>query len=367
MTWCIYKHTSPSNKSYIGMTCQDPYTRWHNGAGYGIDTKFGKAIQKYGWDNFTHEIIETDIQTLDKAKEREKYWIARYDSFKRGYNSTIGGDSVPPDFIVKIPIYQIDKDLKIIAKYDSYLEASEKTGVGNGNICAVINGHQITAGGYYWCAVEDYSEDWTPRPSCQSRPVICVETQKIYRTQTEAAQDMGINHQESISYCCLRQGITAGGYHWAFADEYDENWTPVEAQEKDFSAIKRKVICHETKEVFESTVAAAKKYNTTHHSIGRACRDHRSARQLHFAYLEEYTDAWKPKEDGRKKSCRAIPIICIETRQEYESMTEASRQMNIITSLIARCCKGELETTHGYHFCYKERKKDYDETVADYH
>ncbi len=355
MAWCIYKHTSPSNKSYIGMTCQNPTKRWGKcGEGYETDTKFGKAILKYGWDNFTHEIIEVNIQTLDEAKERERYWISRYNTFKKGYNSTIGGDTMSPELIVKIPIYQIDKDLKIIAQYDSYLEATEKTGIRNSNICAVINGHQITAGGYYWCAVEDYSEDWTPRPNCQIRPVICVETQTIYRTQTEAAQDMGINHQESISYCCLRQGITAGGYHWAFADEYYENWTPVEAQEKDLSSLKRQVICHETKEIFESTVAAAKKYNVCHTSIGRACRDHRCAKQLHFAYLDEYSDEWEPKEDGRKQSCKSKTIICLETQQEYKSMQEAARQMNIAVSLISRCCNGQLESTRGYHFAIKK-------------
>ena len=34
-TYCVYKHTSPSGKVYIGMTCKDPpEKRWSNGNGY---------------------------------------------------------------------------------------------------------------------------------------------------------------------------------------------------------------------------------------------------------------------------------------------------------------------------------------------
>lgn len=32
--YCIYKHTSPSNKSYIGITSMNPLDRWKNGNGY---------------------------------------------------------------------------------------------------------------------------------------------------------------------------------------------------------------------------------------------------------------------------------------------------------------------------------------------
>lgn len=48
-----------------------------------------KAIRKYGKENFTIESLEE--VTFDKLDEREMYWIAYYDSFKKGYNATIGG------------------------------------------------------------------------------------------------------------------------------------------------------------------------------------------------------------------------------------------------------------------------------------
>ena len=53
--WIIYKHTNLiNNKIYIGQTCQRVEERWRKGKGYDPKTYFAKAINKYGWDNFSH-------------------------------------------------------------------------------------------------------------------------------------------------------------------------------------------------------------------------------------------------------------------------------------------------------------------------
>ena len=51
INYCVYKHTTPNNKVYIGITCKDPNSRWRNGEGYATQKYFYKAIKKYGWDN----------------------------------------------------------------------------------------------------------------------------------------------------------------------------------------------------------------------------------------------------------------------------------------------------------------------------
>ena len=96
VTWTVYRHINKINgKSYIGITCQRwERSRWgYNGHGYNQygQKKFWNAIKKYGWDNFDHEILEKNIPTPEEANEREKYWIEQFDSFKNGYNATIGG------------------------------------------------------------------------------------------------------------------------------------------------------------------------------------------------------------------------------------------------------------------------------------
>lgn len=32
--YCVYKHTLPNEKIYIGITSQNPIYRWDNGKGY---------------------------------------------------------------------------------------------------------------------------------------------------------------------------------------------------------------------------------------------------------------------------------------------------------------------------------------------
>lgn len=51
-----------------------------------------KAFKKYGLDNFSFEALEKVDN--DKLDEREKYWIDYYDSYKNGYNMTLGGRSI---------------------------------------------------------------------------------------------------------------------------------------------------------------------------------------------------------------------------------------------------------------------------------
>ena len=95
MSWTVYRHITPNGKSYIGITSQKPEDRWNNGRGY-KDTPFGKAIEKYKWENIQHNIVSTDL-TEKEAKWLENYLICYYWTFVcfkdcKGYNCTLGGD-----------------------------------------------------------------------------------------------------------------------------------------------------------------------------------------------------------------------------------------------------------------------------------
>ena len=97
MSWTVYRHITPNGKSYIGITSDKPEHRWKNGRGYRENTPFGKAIEKYGWDNIKHEILDTNIDEFE-AKCLEEYYIFSYQTyigFKddcKGYNCTLGGE-----------------------------------------------------------------------------------------------------------------------------------------------------------------------------------------------------------------------------------------------------------------------------------
>ena len=95
----IYRHWL-GDKSYIGQTyVETPQQRWgKDGKGYYNQTKFGRAIKKYGWHNFGHEVLlafecETKEELVFWLNQWEAYYIEKYDSFNNGYNSTTGGDN----------------------------------------------------------------------------------------------------------------------------------------------------------------------------------------------------------------------------------------------------------------------------------
>ena len=91
----VYKHTSPNGKVYIGITKNiNPKTRWDNGNGYPNNKYFTNAINKYGWNNFTHEILFENL-SKEEACKKEIELIAKYKSNNPeiGYNLSLGGEN----------------------------------------------------------------------------------------------------------------------------------------------------------------------------------------------------------------------------------------------------------------------------------
>ena len=91
MNWIVYKHISPSNKVYIGITHLLPSQRWCRGNGYKNNPMFYSAILKYGWDNIEHKIVISNL-TKEQAEEVEKQLISYYKSIGLSYNITDGGE-----------------------------------------------------------------------------------------------------------------------------------------------------------------------------------------------------------------------------------------------------------------------------------
>lgn len=100
MTGYIYKFTNRINgKVYIGQT-YNLQTRLNSHKSKALNTKnkFYNAVRKYGWENFELSILSTitvntkeELSTLLDKLEIE--YIKQYNSYKSGYNSTLGGHS----------------------------------------------------------------------------------------------------------------------------------------------------------------------------------------------------------------------------------------------------------------------------------
>ena len=91
--WIVYKHTSPSGKIYIGITSKTVSERaGRHGKLYDKCPAFWKAIQKYGWENFSHEILAENLSE-EEANELEKKYIELFKANDPmvGYNICSGG------------------------------------------------------------------------------------------------------------------------------------------------------------------------------------------------------------------------------------------------------------------------------------
>jgi group I intron endonuclease len=88
----VYKHTAPNGKAYIGLTnnykrrCKEHVT-------YSNCSLFYRAINKYGWDSFTHEFLATGL-SIQAANHFEEFYIRTHNTLApNGYNAHTGGDS----------------------------------------------------------------------------------------------------------------------------------------------------------------------------------------------------------------------------------------------------------------------------------
>lgn len=59
-----------------------------------------RALNKYGIDNFKFEVIEE----TSEPEEREKYFIKKFNTFKDGYNQTLGGEGTP---CIQLPEFEV--------------------------------------------------------------------------------------------------------------------------------------------------------------------------------------------------------------------------------------------------------------------
>lgn len=128
----IYKHISPSGKFYIGAT---RYT-WEKRAGKSPLSEYRKsspvffnAIQKYGWENFTHEVLEDNIPD-EMLFERERYWIEKLEAIgEKGYNCLRGGGTKKNDKNAILDMCGGAEGLRELYETRSTAEVGEMLGV----------------------------------------------------------------------------------------------------------------------------------------------------------------------------------------------------------------------------------------------
>lgn len=88
----IYKITNKINgKIYIGQS-NDIYRRFYEHQTKGGTSRIpvDVAIQKYGKDKFSYEVLEEC--SIDELNQKETFWIKKLNAIENGYNCSEGGN-----------------------------------------------------------------------------------------------------------------------------------------------------------------------------------------------------------------------------------------------------------------------------------
>ena len=105
-------------------------------------TKFQKAILEYGKENFDWEQIDTAEDSNELAL-KETYYISKFDSINKGYNSNRGGG-------FKKTIYQYNLTGELESTFQSLEEASKSSSISEESISHACIGDRKTSNGFYW-------------------------------------------------------------------------------------------------------------------------------------------------------------------------------------------------------------------------
>jgi len=123
--YIVYCHTSKtSGKKYIGYTkfsLSERLKKHHLNALSGVDTHFYRAIRLYGLEDFSSEILH-ECYSQEEASSLEKYFIGLFNTYKNGYNQTLGGDG--GNTIAK----KTEEEIKILLEDRSKNSTRERNG-----------------------------------------------------------------------------------------------------------------------------------------------------------------------------------------------------------------------------------------------
>ena len=385
--YSVYVHTSPSNKQYVGITRQEPEHRWNYGFGYENNRYFFRAIKKYGWNNFRHEILYTNLSHI-LALQIEVELIAKYDSFINGYNMSPGGEGLPGR---PLPIEAQNKAAltrshavdqyslsgEYIASYKSITEAYRITGVEQSNISDCARGIRKHSGGYLWayhnnepCVLETMPEYYdfsnikngiTRIPLKQNFHSICSSkmweersapiTQydqsgnkiKEWNSISEASHSLGIT-DNGIIRCLNGMAYTCSGFIWAYKDN-----APIDYNKSKILSVNRKVLQIDMKtqsiiKTYENLYEAEEATGVKTGLISSVCTQ---SRKTAGGYYWMYEDSLYKIQERRTNSKK---VRCIETGEIFRNAREAYEKLHISYKSISSCCNGHTKYTHGLHF-----------------
>ena len=224
----VYKHTSPSGKAYIGITCQDVNKRWKNGKGYDACLAFARAIKKYGWSSIKHEVLYEGLSKDEACKiERMLICIHQTNDPEHGYNITSGGEHYEQG---QEALNRLSMSLK--AYYKNHPEARRRISESQIGTKHSEEHKRKTSESMKRYIAEHPETRWERGKGkrgthlseaererlrmINQKKVICIETGRIFESVTEASEFLKVG-KSALSQHLKEKTKSCGGYHFKYA------------------------------------------------------------------------------------------------------------------------------------------------------
>lgn len=213
----IYKITNDINqKVYIGMTERTIEERFKEHCREYKQRRCEKrplysAMKKYGPEHFHVELVEE----TNNPEEREQYWIKYYNSYKEGYNATIGGDGKS-----HIDNNEIEKMLEAYNRLGTVVAVRQETGHDVGCISRFLKQAGIQVATAQEINKERYSKqvaqcDKKTHEQLKTFNSLADAARYLQEKQISASKDTyGI--ASHIGHVCKKQRSSAYGFYWEF-------------------------------------------------------------------------------------------------------------------------------------------------------
>lgn len=239
--YTVYIHTNKENgKRYVGITRQSVQERWRDGKGYRKCIYFYRAIEKYGWNGFDHEIFASNL-TEEEAQHMEKLLIKKLQTQdpEFGYNISDGGSTTRISEEGRKRLSEQKKG-ELNPNFGRIVSEEEKkhlselfSGERNPNYGrkhteearrkmseANLGRHMLDETKQKIAKSMMGKFVGRPRPEGSGKPpkkVLCVETGEVFDSVADAARLNGLYKVKSrISSVCMGKAKTCGGYHWEY-------------------------------------------------------------------------------------------------------------------------------------------------------
>lgn len=302
MSYCVYKHTFPNGKVYIGITSVNPEDRWKNGYGYLGKNKNGeyrqplmaRAILKYNWEDILHDIVYSNL-TKEEAEQKEIELILKYQSNKKqfGYNIENGGNATGKiSDETKTKISESNKGRKLSVDHRKKISESNK----NRNVSEETKKKisEANSGERHHCYGKHLSEETKNKISETNKGRKHSEETKAKISETKIGcknHFYGKHHSEETKEKLSKANRGENNHNYG-KHLSEETKRKISNSRKGVSntSRKRKVRCIETGEVYESVTCAGKEIGISYSNISSVCNGKaKTAGGYHWEYVEETT------------------------------------------------------------------------------